>query len=181
MGTFMVFTTDEVTGCSTSRMNHVSAVWDGAAWVVQYLANGCPKMFANAQVAFPLHRGGVRYRRYYGDPSVTEGRGTSTLPFPGPKKLIFADGTVSGSASLVDFEDWEAQSSARDAVFLWQNGDQMSANAEGSIDDYHLLTADRQPGPSGDIRNAHRWRDPVLLRRSDSAEPVAAHTRGCQS
>ena len=105
-------------------------------------------MFTNAQVAFPLHSGGVRYRLYYGDPSITEGRGTSTLPFPGPKKLIFADGAVSGLPGVVDFEDWEAQSLARDVVFLWPNGEQMSASAEGYIDDYHLLT----PSGSQDLQ-----------------------------
>ena len=66
------------------------------------------------------------------------------LPFLGPKKLIYADGSFSGSTSTVDFEDWEAQAAARDVVFLWPNGDQMDARAEGYIDDYHFLT------PTGD-------------------------------
>jgi len=140
-GSFMVFTTDAVTGCSEHRMNHGYAVWDGTKWVVQYRDNGCPKLFTSAQAAFPLHSGGSRYRLYYGDPSVSEGRATSgNLPFLGPKKLIYADGRVSGSATVVDFEDWEAQTSARDVVFLWPNGDQMDARAEGYIDDYHFLT-----------------------------------------
>lgn len=39
----------------------------------------------------------------------------------------------------MDFEDWEPQSSARDVVFLWPNGEQMNAAAEGYIDDYHFL------------------------------------------
>ncbi|MDP2055569.1 MAG: fibronectin type III domain-containing protein [Acidobacteriota bacterium] len=145
VGSFMVFTLDAVTGCSTAPMNHGYAVWDGTKWVVQYRDNGCPKLFTSAQAAFPFHSGGARYRLYYGDPSLTDGRATSgNLPFLGPKKLIYADGSVSGSASVVDFEDWEAQTSARDVVFLWPNGDQMDARAEGYIDDYHFLT------PTGD-------------------------------
>lgn len=145
IGSFMVFTSDRVTGCSDYQQNHGYAVWDGTKWVVQYRDNGCPKLFTSAQAAFPFHRGGARYRLYYGDPSITEGRASSgNLPFLGPKKLIYADGGVSGSASVVDFEDWEAQTSARDVVFLWPNGDQMDARAEGYIDDYHFLT------PTGD-------------------------------
>lgn len=140
-GTFMVFTADRVTGCSTVQQNHGYAVWDGSSWKVQYASNGCPKLFTSAQAAFPFHSGGVRYRLYYGDPSITEGRATSgNLPFLGPKKLIYADGTVSGATDVVDFEDWEPQSSARDVVFLWPNGEQMDARAEGYIDDYHFLT-----------------------------------------
>jgi len=144
VGSFMVFTSDRVTGCSNFQQNHGYAVWNGTRWVVQYRDDGCPKLFTSAQAAFPFHSGGTRYRLYYGDPSITTGRGTSNLPFLGPKKLIYADGRVSGSATLVDFEDWEPQTAARDVVFLWPNGDQMDARAEGYIDDYHFLT------PTGD-------------------------------
>jgi hypothetical protein len=138
-GTFMVFTTDRVTGCSDSPMNHGYAVWDGSSWGVQYQADGCPKLFKSAQAAFPFHSGGARYRLYYGDPSITDGRTSSNLPFLGPKKLIYADGSATGQGSVVDFEDWEAQASARDVVFLWPTGDELDARAEGYIDDYHFL------------------------------------------
>ena len=145
VGSFMVFTSDRVTGCSDYQQNHGYAVWDGTRWVVQYRDNGCPKLFTSAQAAFPFHTGGARYRLYYGDPSITDGRATSGgLPFLGPKKMIYADGAVSGLPGVVDFEDWEAQTSARDIVFLWPNNDQMDARAEGYIDDYHFLT------PTGD-------------------------------
>ena len=40
----------------------------------------------------------------------------------------------------MDFEDWEAQSSARDVVFLRPTGEQLDAGAEGYIDDFHFLT-----------------------------------------
>lgn len=139
-GTFMVFTTDQVPGCSTSGMNHGYAVWSGSRWAVQYASDGCPKLFKSAQAAFPMHLGGARYKLYYGDPSVTTGKLTSSgLPFLGPKKLIYADGARSGQTGVVDFEDWEAQSTARDVAFLWPNGDLMDATAEGYIDDYHFL------------------------------------------
>lgn len=143
-GTFMVFTTDQVTGCATTGMNHGYAVWDGSNWNVQYEANGCPKLFKSAQAMFPMHVGGVRYKAYFGDPSVTTGRLTTTgsgpgLPFLGPKKLIYADGASTGSAATVDYEDWESVSAGRDVIFLWPNGDKLNDTAEGYIDDYHFL------------------------------------------
>lgn len=138
-GTFMVFTTDSVTGCSTSNMNHGYAVWNGSAWSVQYETNGCPKLFKSAQAAFPMHLGGVTYKLYYGDPSITTGKLTSSLPFLGPKKLVYADGSKTGAVDRVDFEDWESQSVARNVNFLWPNGDLFDATAEGYIDDYHFL------------------------------------------
>lgn len=139
VGTFMLFTVDRVLGCSAQSVNHGYAVWNGTSWVVQYGSDGCPKLFTSAQAAFPFHSGGVKYRLYYGDPSLTDGRTSANLPFLGPKKLIYADGTVTGNAGVVDFEDWEAQASARDVVFLWPNGDELDARAEGYIDDYHFL------------------------------------------
>ena len=147
-GTFMVFTVDRIEGCSAASHNHGYAVWDDARWVVQYRDDGCPKLFVSAQAAFPLHTGGSRYRLYYGDPSLQEGRGTSNLPFLGPKKLLYADGAVSGSPERIDFEDWEPQDSARDIVFLWPDGTMLDARAEGYIDDYHLLT----PTGSADLQ-----------------------------
>ena len=138
-GTFMVFTTGTVTGCDLGGKNHGYAVWDGAQWNVQYAADGCPKLFLNVQAAFPMHVGGSRYKLYYGDPSITTGKGSSNLPFLGPKKLIYSDGTASGALDRVDFEDWERQSLARDVAFLWPNGDKLNDAAEGYIDDYHFL------------------------------------------
>ena len=138
-GTFMVFTTDRISGCSEFAINHAYAVWDGNRWNVQYQANGCPKLFTSAQAAFPFHVGGARYKLYYGDPSITAGKRSSPLPFVGPKKLIYADGTISGQGAVVDFEDWEPQTSARDVVFLWPTGEPLDDTAEGYIDDFDVL------------------------------------------
>ena len=139
-GTFMVFTTDQITGCTTFGMNHGYAVWDGRNWQVQYDASGCPKLFKSVQAAFPMHVGEARYKLYYGDPSLTSGRGTSTLPFLGPKKLIYADARTGGSLTAVDFEDWEPTSAGRNVIFVWPNGDQLNESAEGFIDDFHFLS-----------------------------------------
>jgi hypothetical protein len=140
-GTFMVLTVDRITGCTTASHNHAYAVWNGTQFVVQYDSTGCPKTFKSAQAALPLHIGGARYKMYYGDPSVTTGRtSASSLPFVGPKKLIYADGTSTATASTVEFEDWEEVTTARNVHFLWPNGDLLNDAAEGYIDDFQFLT-----------------------------------------
>jgi hypothetical protein len=139
-GTFMVFTLDRVEGCSSATHNQAYAVWSGAAWQVQYDAAGCPRMMASMQAAHPLHLGGVRYKLYYGDPSITTGRvAGSQLPFLGPKKLVYADGATSGAAAQVDFDDWEAPARGRELRFLWPDGSTLNDTAEGYIDDFTVL------------------------------------------
>ena len=116
-------------------------IWNGSAFVPQYDSAGCPKTFKSAQAAVPMHIGDVRYKMYFGDPSIATGKtSSSTLPFVGPKKLIFADGRTSGSVSTVDYEDWENVTSGRDVRFLWPSGEQLSDTAEGYIDDFQFLT-----------------------------------------
>jgi hypothetical protein len=145
-GAFMVFTVDQIPGCSTKTHNHAYAVWDGSRFIVQYAADGCPKMFAGAQAAFTMHVGGARYKMYYGDPSATTGKVPgSTLPFVGPKRMVYADGASGGVAATVEFEDWEPVASARNVHFLWPNGDLMDDRSEGYIDDFHFLA------PTGDL------------------------------
>ncbi|TRZ58359.1 MAG: hypothetical protein D4S02_12335 [Rhodocyclaceae bacterium] len=146
VGTFMVFTFENVSGCTTASHNHAYALYNGTTFVTQFDSAGCPKMFGGAQAALPMHIGDVRYKMYFGDPTVTTGKtAASTLPFVGPKKLIYADARSSGDASIVDYEDWESVSGARNVVFLWPNGDQLSDTSEGYIDDFHFLT------PTGSI------------------------------
>lgn len=140
-GAFMVFTVDRITGCTTASHNHAYAIWDGASFIPQYDSTGCPKVFKSAQAALPMHIGDVRYKMYFGDPTVTTGKSTSsTLPFVGPKKLIYADGRTTGLASTVEYEDWENTGVARDVRFIWPNGELLNDTAEGYIDDFHFLT-----------------------------------------
>lgn len=142
-GTFMVFTTGGVSGCSSYNQNHGFASWIGSRWQVQYASGGCPKLFQSVQAGFPMHVGGARYKMYFGDPSITTGRVPTVgsgpgLPFLGPKKLIYADGGSTQTAS-VEFEDWETTAAGRNVVFLWPNGDPLNDTAEGYIDDFHFL------------------------------------------
>ncbi|MBI5258422.1 MAG: fibronectin type III domain-containing protein [Burkholderiales bacterium] len=139
-GSFMVFTVDAIAGCSTASHNHAYAVWNGSRFVVQYAADGCPKLFRSAQAALPMHIGGARYKMYFGDPSLSTGRLTgSQLPFVGPKKLVYADGASTGPEATVEFEDWERVDTARNVHFLWPNGEPLNDRAEGYIDDFHFL------------------------------------------
>lgn len=140
-GTFMVFTLDAITGCATGFANHSYAVWSGTAWVVQYASTGgCPKLWNSAQAMYPVHLGSVRYKAYYGDPSDATGKvAGSSLPFLGPKKLIYADGALTGSATTVDFEDWEGVSAGRTLTFLWPDGSPLSVSARGYIDDFTIV------------------------------------------
>lgn len=141
VGTFMVFTVDQISGCTTASHNHAYAVWNGTTFVPQFDSSGCPKTFKSAQAALPMHIGDVRYKMYFGDPSITTGKtANSSLPFVGPKKLIYANGHSSGDASIVDYDDWEGVDKARNVVFLWPNGEQLNDTAEGYIDDFHFLT-----------------------------------------
>lgn len=140
-GTFMVFTVDAIAGCTSATHNQAYAVWNGTSWQVQYEASGCPRMMTSVQAAHPLHLGGARYKLYYGDPSISNGRVSgSQLPFLGPKKLLYADGATSGAAATVDFEDWEPTARGRELTFLWPDGSALDARSEGYIDDFTVLT-----------------------------------------
>ncbi len=55
------------------------------------------------------------------------------------KQLLYADGTSTGQTDRVDFEDWEAQGTARNVIFVWPNCVPLNDTAEGYIDDFHFL------------------------------------------
>lgn len=139
-GTFMVLTTGQVPGCSAAQRNHGYAVYDGTRWVVQYQADGCPKLFTNIQAGHPQHLGGVRYKLYYGDTSDLSAAIPGTmLPFLGPKRVLYADGERTADPARVDFEDWETTSQGRNLTFLWPDGSTLNATAEGYIDDFSVV------------------------------------------
>jgi len=119
-GTFMLFTTDPVAGCSAFSHNHVFATWTGSAWQVQRFPSGCPKLFPSMQAAAPLHLGAGRYKILFGDPSITTGRiPGAPAPFLGPKRLLYADAAATGDPASVEFEDFEPRALARGTTFLW--------------------------------------------------------------
>ena len=141
VGTFMWVTVDQTTGCTTASHNQAFTVWDGTTWKVQKDANNCPLLLSDAQAPSPLHLGGGRFKMYFGTPSDETGRDKSSkLPFPGPKRVVYANGARTGEATTVDFADWDTRSSARDVTFLWPSGKALSAKEEGYLDDFVHLT-----------------------------------------
>jgi len=137
VGTFMIFTTDPIAGCTTAAPNQAYAVWSGSTWEVQYAEGGCPKLFPSMQAATPLHLGDARYKLYFGDSSnKSAALPGSKLPFLGPKRLLYADGAKTAPEARVDFEDWEPKSKARELTFLWPDGTPLDERAEGYIDDF---------------------------------------------
>jgi hypothetical protein len=140
-GTFLIFTTDLESTCTDNNRTDAYAVWNGTDWVVQYDdTTGCPRFFTSMQAPTSVHIGGAKYKLYYGDTSQTDGQITdSPLPYLGPKKVIYADGTASGESDIVDFADWESQETARDLHFLWPDGTEFSETEEGYIDDFMMM------------------------------------------
>lgn len=146
-GTFMVITVSGATACSRAARTTAYALWDGARWVVQYAANGCPKLFENIQAPMPVHVGGGRYKMYYGNPTEMTGIvAGSRLPWLGPKRVAYADAASTGDPNVVEFEDWEPLATGRTVRFVWPSGRELTATESGYLDDFVMLT------PTGDPR-----------------------------
>ena len=139
-GTFMVFTTGRISGCSPSKKNHGYARYDGDSWEVQYLESGCPKLFQGVQAMAPLDLGDGTFKIQFGNPDESDGKLGSNLPFLGPKRIIYGHPARSGDPDVMEFEDWDAVEDARDLIFLWPDGTVFDVTAEGYIDDFVLLT-----------------------------------------
>ncbi len=139
-GSFMVFTTGAIDGCSSSKKNHGYAVYDGSSWAVQYTDASCPKLFTGVQAMAPLDLGDHHFKIQFGNPDETDGSLGGKLPFLGPKRLIYGDAARSGDPQVLEFEDWDGVEDAREITFLWPSGTVLDATAEGYIDDFVLLT-----------------------------------------
>jgi len=137
-GTFMTFSMNTANGaCSTNSAGVGYAQWDGSKWVVSN-TSGCPKYWEHMQAPVPVHLGGAKYKMYYGRTELSD-RSDATCTaqnIPGTKKILYADGAVSGVAGTVEFEDWEDKSYERDMTFLWPDGTAMDACNEKKIDDF---------------------------------------------
>jgi len=137
-GTFMAFSMNFASGvCSAQQGGGVGyAQWDGSKWVVSN-TSGCPKYWNNMQAPVPVHLGGAKYKMYYGYSDLKIVDPTCTAQnIPGTKKILYADGAVSGNASTVEFEDWEDKTYERDMTFLWQDGTEMDSCNERKMDDF---------------------------------------------
>jgi len=137
-GTFMAFSMNTANGaCSTNSAGVGYAQWDGSKWVVSN-TSGCPKFWEHMQAPVPVHLGGAKYKMYYGHTDLSD-RSDATCTaqnIPGTKKILYADGAVSGNAGSVEFEDWEDKTYERDMTFLWPDGTAMDSCNEKKIDDF---------------------------------------------
>ncbi len=146
-GTFMVITADFEQPCSSpSFFNIAYAAWDGARWVVQTDASGCPKYMAQTQAPMPVHFEGARYKMYFSHNALDRNGRADPLSDVKPLKVIYADGAASGDATQVDFEDWEQVAQARNVNFLWPDGSALNVAHESQLDDYVMFM------PTGDPR-----------------------------
>lgn len=142
--TFMIFTIDVVQNCAPSNMEQGYAVWDGSRWNVQYDDDGCPKKFRGLQAPSIMHRAENAYKLYSGYPNDRTITGVQ-VPVVGPKRIIYADGVVSGEDDVVDYEDWEDVEDAREIYFLWPDGTAVSVEQEDLFDDFVFYA------PTGDL------------------------------
>jgi hypothetical protein len=147
VGTFVFVTLTDQTACGgRMRSNQGYAVWDGTQFTMQFETASCPTLIADMQAPSIVHLGDARYKVYFGTPSVTDGMDTSSfLPFLGPKRVMYATGSRTGDATVIDFSDWEEHDDARDLHFLWPSGELVGDTIEGYLDDFVMLT------PSGDL------------------------------
>lgn len=123
VGTSMIFTahlTD--TTCSPTFFNASFAVWNGSKWVVQYAANGCPKLIPGVQAPMPVHIGGSRYKLYFNRNTGDQSRK--------PLGLLYSDG--------IHFENFEPVTRTRDVHVLWPTGIELTEAEESMFDDYHV-------------------------------------------
>lgn len=145
-GTFMVITAEFEGACSSDAFFNTSyAVWDGAQWVLQYGAAGCPKFMTETQAPMVVHMGGTRYKMYFSHNAIRRGGLSNPLTDLKPLKVMYADGGVSGDPSTVDFEDWEQVAQAREVHVLWPDGSTLNVASESTLDDYMMFMPTGNP------------------------------------
>ncbi len=144
-GAFMVITAEFEGACSSESFFNASlAVWDGASWVMEKDAAGCPRYMPGVQAPMPVHMGGTRYKMYFSNNTIPRTGMANPLTDTKPMKLVYADGGVAGDPSVVEFDDWEQIAQAREVYFLWPDGTTLNVANESALDDYIMFM------PTGD-------------------------------
>lgn len=131
-GTFMVITGEDT--CSKYTSGLFYATLSNGTWTVLKDSNSCAKPLvplAHGPVLVPL--GSAAYKLYYED--ATDGQTNGK-----PLRLIYGNGAITGTASKVDFDDWESYKNARQVNFLWPDGSQLDAQDEAGLGDHMILT-----------------------------------------
>ena len=130
-GTSMVFTahlTDST--CSSTFFNAGFAIWSGSRWVVQYAADGCPKLIPGVQAPMPVHLGGTRYKMYFNN-------NTGGTVDHKPLKILYADGGT--------FDGFEPVARARELHVLWPSGAELTETEESMFDDFQVTMPTNDP------------------------------------
>ena len=144
-GAFMVITAEFEGRCSSESFFNASlALWDGANWVMQKDAAGCPRYMQGVQAPMPVQMGGTRYKMYFSNNTIPRGGMANPLTDIKPMKLVYADGGVAGDPAVVEFDDWEQIAQAREVHFLWPDGTTLDVASESALDDYIMFM------PTGD-------------------------------
>ena len=132
-GSFMVITGQDACGQTVDGLFH--AVYDGTSWSIDRDGDGCPRpLVISAHGPVIQHLGASRYKLYFENRSFTDtGK---------PLHLIYADGTGTGDPSVVDFEDWEPESMAREVHFLWPDGSVVPREQEPPCGDHVVFCPD---------------------------------------
>ena len=91
----------------------------------------------------PVHLGGAQYKMYFSHNTAQglSGAGFSTKPV----KIMYGDGARSSDPDVVDFEDWEGVSEARDILVLLPDGTEVSLEERSRFDDYVVLMPTNDP------------------------------------
>ena len=112
------------------------AVWDSAnaEWDLQYDGT-CPKFFDGMQAPSIMHLGGSKYKLYYNQNEILKGKPHNPQTDTKPMKVFYAEATN----GIVNFEDWESISDARDLNYLWPDGSLLTVSQESKLDDYHFF------------------------------------------
>jgi hypothetical protein len=134
-------------GCTDRFFSSAYAVYDGADWNLQRDGNGCLKYFKGMQAMFPVHRGGSLYKMYFND---NEGQTLEEAMSPDffnnkPIQVVYANGAVTGDEALVDFEDWEPMEDAREVVFVFEDGTELTPTQKSRIDDHSVFMPTGSP------------------------------------
>ena len=135
-GTFMIITGAD--SCGATIDGQFYATWNGTQWQVEKDPSGCAKALAlNGHGPVVVHLGATRYKLYY------EARTAAQIDKP--LHVFYADGTLSGDNTRVEFEDWESAEAAREVHFLWPNGDPVSAADESGLGDHFIFFPTGEP------------------------------------
>lgn len=134
-GTFMVVTGADA--CEQTRDGLFYAVLNGAHWNVESDNNCAKPLVRDAHGPVLVHMGQARYKLYFENYLIQDRE--KNLWEEKPTRVLYGDGALHGQEDVVDFEDWEDESLAREVHFLWPNGTVLSSDEEAGLGDHMVF------------------------------------------